>query len=457
MDKLLLKKEVEILYKELNSKNMEVALTEIIAMKINTLIKNNDSSASNYIGRLFNISSLCENFRLDFYNIKDIPIFFTYIDNILSGYTYRPTTKKEKDSFIVTIKINNSFLLLSKININNSIFLKQSLEQNNIICVSNFLPKVKNDLRRKFLKEMEDRILYNIFTEFQFRKDEITRFQFNNDEIRALLRVYEKNFRSKGFSVEETILNSLKGFIENSTPRMIDKLVANVNISAPNNVTNIEYLYNELLFNMDSLIIGRLNKCIVPAKTQNGNLILIDLLLIKDIIEKREIKKKFINDTLDNLEIAYKSLFREMQDSVYINLNMCLSPYKRILSSIKKAFSNNKPKTFDVFIDGRTIKDCVSFNLVETKIILDHCRYFSHQIYFVNSLGKKFYINALDIKKFLTIKVSYNGVEIYSPSCKITNLISDFKEKIRYIKSSNIYNPKLLSSTGGCKNGNIFI
>lgn len=287
---------------------------------------------------------------------------------------------------------------------------------------------------------MNDRILYNMFIESQFRKNEIGNSKFDNNEIRALISAYDKRFRSKGFTVEESIINSLKGSIENSIPKTIDTLLNNVNITSPNNITNIDYLYNEFLFNMDSLIRYRLNKFIVNAKTKKGNLIIVDLLLIKDIINKRESKKETIETTLDNLGILYKNLFHEINDNVHANLNMCSTPYERLFNNIKTAFKLNIPKIFDVYIDGRTISNYTSFGLMTTTTTIDRYKYFTYQICFINVLDKKFLIKPLDIKKFLSLKISYNGTTIYTLPDKMKNLITDFEEKIKSIKSINYYN-----------------
>lgn len=151
MDKLLSIIEIENLYKEYKKtmqsangiKNMEVALTELITIKINSLIKNGDLSVNKYINKIFDISLLCEDSMLDVYDIKDTQIFFTLKDNILSGYIYCSIPNKEKDSFMNVIKINNSFLISSKINVNKSLLFKRLLEENNIVCANIYFPKVK--------------------------------------------------------------------------------------------------------------------------------------------------------------------------------------------------------------------------------------------------------------------------------------------------------------------------
>lgn len=447
MDKLLSTSEIENLYKEYmrtmqsadGIKNMEVALTEMITIKINGLIKNGNLSANKYINKILDISLLCEDVMLDLYDIKDTQIFFTLKDNILSGYVYRSILNKDKDSFINVIKINNSFLLSSKINVNKSVFFKRLLEENNIVCANIYFPKVKKNLREKFLESMNDRILYNMFIESQFRENEIGNSKFDNNEIRALISTYDKRFRSKGFSVEEAILNSLKGYIENSITKTIDKILNNVNITSPNNINNIDYLYNEFLFNMDSLISHRLNKCLVTAKTQKGNLVTVDLLLIKDIINRRESKRETIETTLDDLGVLYEKLFDEIRDNFHASLNMCLTPYERLFNNIKTALKLNMPKTFDVYIDGHTINDCTSFGLMTTTTTIDRHKYFTYQICFINVLDKKFLVKPLDIKKFLSLKLSYKGTTIYSLPDKIKNLITDFEEKIESIKQIDYY------------------
>lgn len=443
MNEFLSENEIVVLYKEYKKKsngvkNIDIAIAEIITIKLNSLIKNVDLSINNYIDKFFNISSLCDDIDLNQYNIKDTQIFFTLKENVLSGYIYRSNSNKESDSFISVIKVKNSLILWSKINVESSVFFKKLLKENNIVCADTYLPKAKENLKKKFIDSIKDRIFYNMFIESQFRKDETGYSQFDDKDIKALVSTYGKKFSSKGIYVEDAIFNSLRGYIENRANTLSTKILSNVSRTSPYNITNMDYLYNELFINMDDLIINYLNKVIRPSKNQKGKLIIVDLLLIKDILNERESKKKVISDILNDLESIYKKLFSEIENNIYKRLKPISGGHGKIFINLKAVFNINNPKTFDVYIDGNRFSDCISLNITEKTIIINQTKYLIPQIYFKDSSNKRFLINPLEIKKFLTLKVGYNDTIIYSVSDTIKHLIMDFESKIAYLTSNTM-------------------
>lgn len=425
MELLLSKKEIEIINEEHKDVSniyihKENTLVQLFTIKIYNLMKIDYEFASSYIDKILKISSICEDVDLNYYRLKDVQVFFTLKNNILYGYIIDLNDVNEP--FINVAKIKNDLILLNKKLDLKSSLIEEMLTLNNIICINHFSSKLREELKNEFLQSIKDRFMYNIFKEMQFRKDEFLNRPIANKEAHQLLKHYYWNVELEGLSIEESIIEKFIIPIQQKTICSINNLLKELRDTLSINITNKNYLNNEINFSMDKIIMNYLYTPIPMSNLNQRNLYILDLFFIKD----------FINDFFNNKNlIQNKKIFNKIENLEYI--------YSKLYSEIIDYCDLKKYPYFNVNVNNRIIiRDCNYYFITKRPIRIDGFSYSVPQLCIKDSLGRKCLLGKpLDIDMILNLRISYEGKDIYIISDEIKKTLIETKNEIDDIITKN--------------------
>lgn len=327
MQLLLSKKEIEILNDEYKNKSNNYAskenvIIQMFTVKMYNLMKEDYTLASNYINKSFDISSICEDNILKDYKISDSKIFFTMVNDILLGFKFDFNNDSNTGFYSNIVRIGNDLFYTNDnpaiLNKNKTITqhpsLKKLIKSSNLHYLEYTSNTMKSIMTNTLSEVLEERFLYNMFVEYQFRKSEFLKSPLTNQEETTLKKFYKRE-KAKDISnepyAEKYIINTLKSCIVKDMTSYIEDVINNLTITMSKNLLNEDYLYGMLIYHLDELIIDGINLPIFNSETRKAPMILLDLLIIKDDIFndikknnpkelERKTKIKETNDIVDN-------------------------------------------------------------------------------------------------------------------------------------------------------------
>lgn len=309
MNLLISKAEIENLNKEYkNSDNIydrkEALITQMFTIKIYNLIKEDYELGLNYINKIFNISSICEECNLYNYGINNTKLFLNIDNDVLIGFMFDNYDENSVGYYSNIIKISNDFILINNITISGSnenipSILKNLIESSNIEYLEPICTNMKANLNDKCLDLLEERFLYNMFVEYQFRKAEFLKLPLTNDEKNTLKKFYNQHTKNEP-PVEKYIFNKFKYNIINDLETYINTTINEFKNSMSKNILNLDYLYKRLAVDLDELIIELINSPIFNSEHRDNPILLLDLLFIKEDIyrdiERKELKNRLLKE-----------------------------------------------------------------------------------------------------------------------------------------------------------------
>lgn len=418
----LSKKEIELLNKEYETTNdiytnKESVITQIFAIKINNLMRTDYELASSYIDRVLKISSICEeNINLSDYDIKNVKIFLTIDEDTLSGFT---STQKQKETgfFSNTVKIVNDFIITNPTNKERPLVVENLLKETNVICLHSFTKVAHNELETRFLRDINDRFSYIMYTEYQFRKNEFLRLPLTDDEKTNLIKLYDKNKNNTGQAyVEKYIEKMFKEYILEHATMCIYDLMHILKTHMPKKMFDINYLYDKLLERVDDLIISSLNSSIYKSKYRDKPLVILDWLFIKDDIfnfienknKELNLEKVFRNKIL-RINNIYSFIYNAINDKLKeCNLNSFNLNFKE---PIKPTFTNCK--------------------LLKKSITIGKNKYLYNFIGFVDDNKKLHILDPIfKIDNLLKLKITHEDDLLYAVPKETKNLLINLNKKL---------------------------
>lgn len=441
MKLFLSKKEIEILnedYKNSNHlyTNKEKVITQIFATKVYNLMKEDYDLALNYIDKVLNISSICEDIDLTYFNITDSKILLTMENNILSGFILEKK-RKNISSFFNTVKIRNDFIIAIPEKTLKPVILEELLIKSNIKCLNSLCSITNLEINKKIKENLNNIFKYNMYVEYQFRKDEFSKAPLKKDEKNLLISHYikEKKLKTEP-NVEKYIYDMFSERILNYANLHLSTLTKNLKISMSKKILDVDYLYEQSVQDLTGLIIELLNQPIYNSISRKKDLIVLDWLFVKDDISEF-IKKK-------NKEESYKIYFKykiSMINKIYLEI------YKDIKSkcedydtfSVKYGYSterickNKIDKVFNKTINiNKSTYKCVFigfFDINDNFFALD---------------------NNFNIEDILSLQITYEDNILYSVPEETKNMLTRFNKKLLTIIKDNGY-----TYTDHSKNKNI--
>lgn len=428
MELLLSKKEIETLngeYSDItnNYTNKEKTVAQLFTVKVYNLMKKDYDLAYNYIDKVFKISYICEDIDLTYYDIKDSKILLTMEDSILSGFIFE-STKNNVSSFLNVIKIKNDFVTtLPKKKIRPKV-LTNLLIESNIKCLNSLCSTVNSELTNKITENLNDIFKYNMYIEYQFRKDEFITMPLKKEEKALLIKHYmsERKLMTES-NVENYMYDMFTERLINYANLHINNLTKNLKISMSTKILDIDYLYKQVSQGLNGLIVELINQPIYTSAHRKKDLILLDWLFIKDDIFKLvESKKK---------EQSYKNFFK-------YSLAKINNIYIDIYDGIERKCQDYD--TFSVTYGYAVERICKNqMNKIFNKsIIINKISYRCVFLAFYDINDKLFALdNHFNIDDILSLKITHNGKLIYAVPEETKDLLMEYNNHLLHaIKES---------------------
>lgn len=353
MNLFLSKNDLELLNEEYKNSSVkyvrkENAIVQMFTINVYNIMKKDSELGLNYINKIFNISSICEEFNLYNYGINNTKLFLNIDNDVLLGFMFDAYDKNSSGYYSNIIKISNDFILInntmtiSESNENIPSILKHLIESSNLEYLEPICTNMKASLNDKCLDLLEERFLYNMFIEYQFRKDEFLKLPLTNDEKNTLKKFYNQNTKNEP-NIEKYIFNKFKYNIINDLETYLNTIINEFKVSMSKNILNLDYLYERLAVDIDKLIIDLINSPIFNSKYRDNHILLLDLLFIKEDIYKDIKRKELKNSLLKEKEL--KELLDKQKE-----LETIIENEQRDIDALYLELLKNDPLIFKPFI-----------------------------------------------------------------------------------------------------------